>query len=76
LAIHHAEESPDPVRLGRTLRLLAAVHFAAGDTDTAITTARDALVQLRQVNAAADIADASRTLGRALWDGDTRRAVL
>ncbi len=67
LAIHRAEESPDPVRLGRTLRLLAAVHFAAGDTDIAITTARDALVQLRQVNAAADIADASRTLGRALW---------
>jgi tetratricopeptide (TPR) repeat protein len=67
LAIHRAEESPDPVRVGRTLRLLAAVHFAAGDTETAITAARDALVQLRQVNAAADIADASRTLGRALW---------
>ena len=67
LALHRAEETPDPVRLGRTLRLLAAVHFAAGDTEAAITAARDALVQLRQVSAAADIADTYRTLGRALW---------
>jgi tetratricopeptide (TPR) repeat protein len=67
LSIHRAEDTPDPVRLGRTLRLLAAVYFAAGDTEAAITAARDALAQLRQVSAAADIADAYRTLGRALW---------
>jgi tetratricopeptide (TPR) repeat protein len=71
LAAHRAEPSPDPARLGRTLRLLAAVHFAAGDTSAAISTARDALAQLKQVSAAADIADAYRTLGRALWtNGD------
>jgi tetratricopeptide (TPR) repeat protein len=67
LVIHHAEETPDPLRLGRTLRLLAAVLFVSGETEAAITTARDALVQLRQVSAAADMADAYRTLGRALW---------
>jgi tetratricopeptide (TPR) repeat protein len=67
LAIYRAERTPDALRLGRVLRLLAAVHLAAGETDQAITTARDALVQLKKITAPDDTADAYRTLGRALW---------
>jgi tetratricopeptide (TPR) repeat protein len=67
LAIYRAEATPDPLRLGRALRLLAAVHLAAGDAASAITTARDALVQLKKTSAPEDTADAYRTLGRALW---------
>ncbi|MCZ7541118.1 MAG: tetratricopeptide repeat protein [Anaerolineae bacterium] len=67
LALYRAEMEPDALQIGRTLRLLAAVHLAAGDTDAAIATAREALIQLQRTEAPADSADAYRTLGRALW---------
>ncbi|NDJ78148.1 MAG: tetratricopeptide repeat protein, partial [Chloroflexi bacterium] len=67
LAIQRAESQPDPVRLGRTLRLLAAVHFLSGDTDQAAQVAREALDTLEDTAADSDIADAFRTLGRAAW---------
>ncbi|MEW6578363.1 MAG: tetratricopeptide repeat protein, partial [Chloroflexota bacterium] len=76
LALYRAETEPDALQIGRTLRLLAAVHLAAGDCDAAIATARDALIQLQRADAPADSADAYRTLGRALWrEGDYAAAL-
>jgi len=76
LALYRAEMEPDALQIGRTLRLLAAVHLAAGDADAAIATARDALIQLQRADAPADSADAYRTLGRALWrEGDYAAAL-
>ena len=59
--------TPDPAQVGGVLRLLAAVHLAAGDPQTAAQLAQDALAQLRLAEASAETADAYRTLGRALW---------
>lgn len=67
LSIHHAQPKLDALLVGRTLRLLAAVHLAAGDAPEAASTARDALDRLRHVSAPDETADACRTLGRALW---------
>ncbi len=76
LALYRAEPEPDALQIGRTLRLLAAVHLAANDADAAIATARDALIQLQHAEAPADSADAYRTLGRALWrQGDYAAAL-
>ncbi|WP_119068460.1 tetratricopeptide repeat protein [Aggregatilinea lenta] len=67
LALHRQGSQPDRLGLGRTLRLLAAVYFVAGDTQHAADTARAALEQLEGTKAVEDIADTCRTLGRALW---------
>ncbi|MCL4238675.1 MAG: tetratricopeptide repeat protein [Anaerolineae bacterium] len=76
LALYRAEMEPNALQIGRTLRLLAAVHLAAGDMDAAIATAREALIQLQRADAPADSADAYRTLGRALWrEGDHAAAL-
>lgn len=76
LALYRAEMEPDALQIGRTLRLLAAVHLAAGDAEAAIATAREALIQLQRADAPADSADAYRTLGRALWrEGDYAAAL-
>jgi tetratricopeptide (TPR) repeat protein len=66
LALYRAEPEPDPLQVGRTLRLLAAVHLASGQDEMAISTAREALAVLKTANAPADCADAYRSLGRAL----------
>ena len=60
-------EMQAPVLLGRTLRLLAAVHLAAGEPQQAADAARSALEALAKGNAPQDAAEAYRTLGRALW---------
>ena len=67
LAIYRADDSPDPVLVGRTLRVLAAVRLAAGDTTDAAALARETLAQFKRITAPDDTADAYRTLGRALW---------
>lgn len=67
LALLRAESKPDAVRLGRTQRLLAAVHLVTGEYDRAAKIAREAINTLKQAHAPADSADAYRTLGRALW---------
>lgn len=67
LEVQRAASKPDKVRLGRTLRLLAAVRLAQGDHDAAITTALTAIKTLQHVDAPGDIADAYRTQGRAYW---------
>lgn len=67
LAIYRADESPELALVGRTLRVLAAVRLAAGDTDEAAGLAREALAQFKRLTAPDDTADAYRTLGRALW---------
>ncbi len=59
--------TPAPVQVGGILRLLAALHLAAGDPQTAAQLAQDALAQLRLAEAPEESADAYRTLGRALW---------
>ncbi|MBN1678977.1 MAG: tetratricopeptide repeat protein [Anaerolineae bacterium] len=70
LACERAGSPPDPLRLGRTLRLIAAVILVGGDASGAAETAREALGYLGQVEAPGDCADAYRTLGRALWAMD------
>lgn len=67
LALYRADPEPDPLQVGRTLRLLAAVHLVAGEDRVAIDLAREALTTLKSANAPADCADACRSLGRALW---------
>lgn len=67
LALHQQGSQPDRLGLGRTLRLLAAVYFVAGDDRHAAETARAALEQLEGTKAVEDVADTCRTLGRALW---------
>uniref|UniRef100_UPI002BDD4107 tetratricopeptide repeat protein n=1 Tax=Aggregatilinea sp. TaxID=2806333 RepID=UPI002BDD4107 len=67
LALHEQGGQPDRLGQGRTLRLLAAVYYVAGDTRHAAETARAALEHLEGTKAAEDIADTCRTLGRALW---------
>lgn len=67
LTLYRAEPEPDPLQVGRTLRLLAAVRLAAGQREEAINTAREALAQLKNANAPGDCAEAYRALGRALW---------
>lgn len=67
LTLYRAEPEPDPLQVGRTLRLLAAVHLASGHDEAAISAAREALAVLRTANAPGDCAEAYRSLGRALW---------
>ncbi|GAB4414186.1 MAG: hypothetical protein Kow00106_09220 [Anaerolineae bacterium] len=67
LALYRAEPEPDPLQVGRTLRLLAAVHLVAGEDSVAVEMAREALTALKEANAPGDCADACRSLGRALW---------
>ena len=70
LALQRQAPAPDPLRLGRTLRLLAAVVSLSGDDGRAVEIAREAVGYLKQANAPADVADAYRTIGRALWRQD------
>jgi len=67
LELERAQPSPDPVRVGRALRLLAAVYLVAGEDERAVDLARDALDQLDGERSPGDAADACRTLGRVLW---------
>ncbi|MBN1202886.1 MAG: tetratricopeptide repeat protein [Anaerolineae bacterium] len=76
LKLQQAQEAPDPVLLGRTLRLLAAVHLVAGDHQQAADTAREAIDHLKQGRAPGDTADAYRTLGRALWQAGDHAGAL
>jgi len=70
LALYQQADAPDPVLVGRTLRLRAAVHLVCGDTAQAAADAREAIAQLKRGSAPDDLADAYRTLGRALWRQD------
>lgn len=66
LALQREDPAPDPLRLGRTLRLLAGVVSLSGDDAGSVEIAREAVGHLKQVDAPADTADAYRTIGRAL----------
>lgn len=67
LAIHENDEAPNPMLIGRTLRLLAAVHLAAGQLTTALAAGREAVQQLGKTAAPDDLAYAYHTIGRVLW---------
>jgi len=66
LALQRETPAPDALRLGRTLRLLAGIASLSGDDARAVEIAREAVGHLKQAEAPADVADAYRTIGRAL----------
>ncbi len=67
LRLYEAAPEPDPARVGGVMRLLAALQLAQGDPEAAGYTAREALAQLERAGDPSQLADAYRTLGRALW---------
>lgn len=76
LALNQAASPPAPAREGGVLRMLAALHLVAGDLDAALDTARDAIERLKGASDPVALADAYRTLGRALWrQGDVQGAL-
>ena len=68
LALQRDDSPPDPERMARTLKLLAAVRLLRGDAASAAEAAREALDRLQPAQSPGDAADAYGTLGRALWE--------